>query len=344
MVQSITLETLPELAIIATTCLIYIALGWGLGLAILYFTNPPKHFRNGLVSNIVYLLSLVASANGYWGTMTLAAIMSLGDDAPFKKGDSKMGCAYVAAFLTIANLFLFTYAYKAIGDDFRDMISDSKKDDALKASEKGQKLINEEWSSSQGSFSKWLKSENTQLWIKAICNMCNLAVLLGIIVSFTPCLKRLFVPANPLVKPKVSEEPYFYFLFQIFEITGHAVVPLGLIALGAGIGRVKIDNLMSMKILVPVALVRLVFLPIIGISLVQFFTFAVPLINPEDKILRFVLMFQSGVPSVAAMVYFTQYWHPKGEADEMSSVMLVQYTLAAFTLTFFTIVSLVLVY
>ncbi|KAJ3098215.1 Protein M3 [Phlyctochytrium planicorne] len=175
---------------------------------------------------------------------------------------------------------------------------------------------------------KPLFKEETWFWIKSLTNLANLATVFGLIIAVTPALKHLFRPTLPLPSP----EPPLLFLFEIFEFIGNSAVPLGLLNLGAALGRLNLGKMMDVKIPIAVAVARLIVVPCIGFLVIWLITRGGTWGGEGDRILRFVLMMEACVPTASSTVFLTQMWHPKGEADYIASVVLVQYAAAAFTM------------
>ncbi|KAJ3038760.1 Protein M3 [Rhizophlyctis rosea] len=162
--------------------------------------------------------------------------------------------------------------------------------------------------------------------IRSVCNLANLSVIFGLIFAITPFLKNLFIYTNPTEPHTIDHEPPFRFLFEVFEYVGAAGPPLGVINLGAALGRLSTKSMLPLNISLSITMTRLVIIPILGIALTQLFTYHISWIDPNDKILRFILMFQACCPTASATVFITQMFHPKGEANEIASVVLVQCT------------------
>ncbi|KAJ3088722.1 Protein M3 [Quaeritorhiza haematococci] len=179
-----------------------------------------------------------------------------------------------------------------------------------------------------GRLNAWRQTDDFKIWFDAIANNCNIAIILGIIVSTVPALKSLFVPSKTS-----AAEPPLKFILETLAFVGAAAVPVGIMNLGAALGRLTFKSLLPFRIIAAVTLCRLIIIPVIGVTLTQVLTYYTPLIDPADKVLRFVLMFEACVPTASSAVYFTQYWNPTGEAIEMSSIILVQYPIALITLT-----------
>lgn len=100
--------------------------------------------------------------------------------------------------------------------------------------------------------------------------------------------------------------------------------------LGAALSRLKFNNIKPIPC-IALALVKLVLNPIIGILCVRALV-AGGLINPTDKMLQFVIMFESAIPSATFCVYLTQMYSPTGEAKDIAAYLVVQYALGIFTM------------
>lgn len=64
------------------------------------------------------------------------------------------------------------------------------------------------------------------------------------------------------------------------------------------------------------ALLKLAVLPVIGVLWTQLLTYHSPLVNEDQKMLRFVMIFLSGVPTATTQVVLTQVFAPQGRGTE----------------------------
>ncbi|KAJ3147041.1 Protein M3 [Geranomyces variabilis] len=189
----------------------------------------------------------------------------------------------------------------------------------------------------------WQLSETQKFWLKAVANLCNVSTILGLIVAVSSPLRNLFLPQDPTAPPPIlTHEPPLRFLFEELAFIGACAVPLSVLNLGAALGRLSGSNMLPLRVSAAVAGARLLVLPCIGIGLVQLLVMKTSLIDEQDLILRFVLMFQACVPTASATVYLTQMWSPTGAAHEIASVILLSYVSAFFTVTASLIVMLLL--
>lgn len=78
-------------------------------------------------------------------------------------------------------------------------------------------------------------SNNTKLYINAVTKPVNVAIVLGFIIALTPALKAVFILSD--------REAPLSFLMELLQFLGNTSVPLGLLNLGAALGRVKYNKL-----------------------------------------------------------------------------------------------------
>ncbi|ORY45918.1 hypothetical protein BCR33DRAFT_715943 [Rhizoclosmatium globosum] len=140
---------------------------------------------------------------------------------------------------------------------------------------------------------KWLWMQ-IQFALTSLLSPANTATIVGLFVASIPALKGLFV------------KPQNHFLIEALQFLGGGA------------------RLVSPKIIIGISLCRLVVMPLLVSGGV---------IDADDKMFRFVLMLEACMPTASSTVYFTQMWHPKGEADAIAGVILVQYCLGFVCLT-----------
>ncbi|KAJ3256733.1 Protein M3 [Chytriomyces hyalinus] len=333
---------LKSFLIMTLASAVILACGSLLGILILKLTNPPEGFRYGTV---------MATAMGNYGDMVLAIVVSLGNLPPFANGDAAKGVAYVAAFICFTNIFFFTIGFKYIGEDFKKLKTTELEETAIADPEQNKAdlaflIIDDTTNANAGSSSRdpqqidvvedershsvrnprFKLSESSKFWITTIANPCNIATVLGLIVTMIPALRSLFYD------PSGSSQP-LSFAFKSFSLIGGGAVPIGILNVGTALGRLTPKKFAPPRVIGAIAFCRLVIMPVIGIAAVQ--AMAVNgVINADDKMMRFVLMLQTAVPTASSAVYITQFWHPEGDADAIASVILVQYGIALVTITF----------
>ncbi|KAJ1559736.1 Protein M3 [Cladochytrium tenue] len=183
-------------------------------------------------------------------------------------------------------------------------------------------------------------SARGKLLINSILSVANLAILFGLLCAAVPQLRALFL--NPSLDASTSAgQPPLYIFYDASAYIGRAAVPMALTNLGAALGRLSLHSFPRPSVVAAVAVARLLVLPAVGVLCVR----AVRAANllGDDRMLYFVLMLQSCVPTASSCVFFTQLWHPRGEATNIAAVVVVQYAAAMVTMTVCVCVMLALV-
>ncbi|KAI6032583.1 auxin efflux carrier [Pisolithus orientalis] len=166
----------------------------------------------------------------------------------------------------------------------------------------------------------------------------SLSIVISFIISVVPTLKALFVAGVPGVNmPSAPDgQPPLAFLLDTATFIGAASVPIGLMTLGSAIARLEIPSGSWRKFplasIGALATARLVVMPILGVLICQGLTH-VGFISAEDKVLRFVCIFFSCLPTATTQVYLTQVYSGTGTAGHLSAYLIPQYILMIGTMT-----------
>ncbi|KAI6121158.1 auxin efflux carrier [Pisolithus sp. B1] len=166
----------------------------------------------------------------------------------------------------------------------------------------------------------------------------SLSVVISFIISVVPTLKALFVADVPGVNmpPAPDGQPPLAFLLNTATFIGAASVPIGLMTLGSAIARLEIPSGSWRKFplasICALAAARLLVMPFLGVLISQGLTH-IGLINAEDKVLRFVCIFFSCLPTATTQVYLTQVYSGTGTAGHLSAYLIPQYILMIGTMT-----------
>ncbi|KAL1916162.1 uncharacterized protein VTP21DRAFT_6166 [Calcarisporiella thermophila] len=355
-VAGISLENIEDVGVIALIAIFYLVMGFLLGCLIRRFCRLPGNFSYAVIA---------VSTWGNWGDIPIAVLMSLGESPPFRKGDSDTGVAYASVVLAVFNLTLWGAGYKLFQWDFakvsqkessppedksstletNDMESHSVQEEeevitVISLDTKPQKLPSELEFSKTFPKKEMITPDTNRIRLVGkrfrrlreqlgnAFNPPNIALLVGLIVALIPQLRALFV-----VTPNNSSPP-LSFLKDTADSIGMAAVPMGLICLGGGLARLSFKSV-SPKVIVLLVVSKLILLPMAGIGMNFALTYAAHLINPEDKILRFVVLFIGCVPTASSCVVLTQLYSPDGESREIGSVLLVMYLVSLLTMTAF---------
>ncbi|KAJ3071511.1 Protein M3 [Podochytrium sp. JEL0797] len=283
--------------------------------------------------------------------------MSVGNNPPFNQGDSVIGVVYVSAYLCFTNLFFFSVGYHLFGKDVESLHipespRGSKTSQSMHHGLPPKSKINDLMGSvavlSPKNFSRdhLVKSVDASRVgsVRASVVMERLSsASVGHVAadgkisqnSTSPMGSGMVVDSDgQLVDASKKQRVSFWstvawIVGQVkFVLTSllspantaflaAAAVPLGLINLGAALGRLDIKSLISFKVISGICICRLVLMPVLGIVAVELLV-EYGVIDRSDKILRFVLMLEACMPTASSTVYFTQMWHPKGEANAIA--------------------------
>ncbi|KAJ8515925.1 hypothetical protein ONZ45_g6719 [Pleurotus djamor] len=166
-------------------------------------------------------------------------------------------------------------------------------------------------------------------FIKSLCTLMSLTIILSILIAVVPQLKGLFVDVHGAgIPPAPDGQPPLAFVIDTATFLGAASVPLGLICLGSALARLKIPrdrwNLLPVGAITSLAFARLLIMPVLGVLICQGLV-NVGVIRAEDKVLRFVCIYISCIPTATTQVYLTQVYSGTGDAEHMSAFLIPQF-------------------
>ncbi|KAI0271308.1 auxin efflux carrier [Gloeopeniophorella convolvens] len=166
-----------------------------------------------------------------------------------------------------------------------------------------------------------------------------LAILLAIPVALVSPLKALFVPPSagfqPRFRPVAPDgQPPLAFVLDTATFVGAASVPIGLVCLGSALARLRVGagEAFPRGAITALALGKMVITPVFGVGITQAFVHA-GFIDRNDKVLQFVCILFSGLPTATTQVFLTQIYSPTGSAEHLSAFLIPQYVLMFFTMT-----------
>ncbi|GAA6025091.1 hypothetical protein JCM8202_001658 [Rhodotorula sphaerocarpa] len=161
----------------------------------------------------------------------------------------------------------------------------------------------------------------------------TMVLLTALVISLVPTLRALFVAPAPgaAFHPVAPDgKPPLAVLYDTAAFVGGASVPTGLIVLGASIAKIRLPRPITrlpLTSIIGLALVRLAIMPIVGF----FFTkqlVKVGLVEEGNRVLRFVLVLFSCVPTATQQITYQLVFAPAGQesnADLLAAYLLVQY-------------------
>ncbi|KAK4052383.1 Protein M3 [Microbotryomycetes sp. JL201] len=185
-------------------------------------------------------------------------------------------------------------------------------------------------------------------FVSSLATPPTLSLLTALVCALVSKLKALFVfvPDQAFNPVAPDGKPPLAILLETASFVGAASVPLGLMVLGSALERMRLPRPLSnlpFSSITALALAKLVLLPIIGYLFVQALTMHTSLVAEDNKVLRFVLIYFSCLPTATTQVALTQIFAPEdGESnsDTLASYIVLQYIIFVFSSVVLTAITL----
>ncbi|KAJ7708370.1 auxin efflux carrier [Mycena rosella] len=186
-------------------------------------------------------------------------------------------------------------------------------------------------------------SKLRRIWIRLavfareVCSPASLSIILSFPIALIPALKGLFVEvASPHIPSAPDGRPPLSFLFDTATFIGAASVPLGLVCLGSALARLEVPrgqwNHLPVGAILSMAVGRMLVMPVLGVLVAKGLTNA-GIISREDKVLQFVCIVFSCLPTGTTQVFVTQVYSGTGSAEHLSAFLIPQYMLMFLSMT-----------
>ncbi|KXN84632.1 hypothetical protein AN958_12232 [Leucoagaricus sp. SymC.cos] len=177
----------------------------------------------------------------------------------------------------------------------------------------------------------------TRSFIKGLLNPVSVAIYISLPVSLVPKLKALFIEVPGVYMPSAPDgQPPLAFIQDIATFIGAASIPLGLICLGSSLARLNVPlnqwRTLPVGAISWMAIGKLIIMPVIGILITQGLVKAGVLFR-DDKLLIFISMFFSCLPTATTQVYLTQIYSGTGTAEHLAAFLIPQYILMFISMT-----------
>ncbi|KAF8510814.1 auxin efflux carrier transmembrane protein [Hysterangium stoloniferum] len=174
--------------------------------------------------------------------------------------------------------------------------------------------------------------------LRVVLSVPTAVVVIAFLISVIPELKALFV-LLPSSSTTPDGQPPLAFILDTATFLGGASVPLGLIGLGSALARINIPRSEWRKLpfgsIMGLALGRMVLQPVLGVLIVRGFT-NVGLISEDDKVLQFVAIIFSCVPTATIQISITQIHSAVGAVEHLPAYLVPQYGLMLVSCTILT--------
>ncbi|KAF8218069.1 auxin efflux carrier [Mycena galopus ATCC 62051] len=174
-------------------------------------------------------------------------------------------------------------------------------------------------------------------FVREACSPASLSIILSFPIAVVPALKGLFVEVqSPHIPSAPDGQPPLSFLLNTATFIGAASVPLGLISLGSALARLEVPrgrwNRLPVGAILSMAIGRMLLMPVLGVLVVKGLTNA-GLISTEDKVLQFICILFSCLPTGTTQVFVTQVYSGTGSAEDLSAFLIPQYILMFLSMT-----------
>jgi predicted permease len=140
--------------------------------------------------------------------------------------------------------------------------------------------------------------------ISKIVSPPQVAIVLGVVFGLITPLRNAIFDVDATLSDTPNKAPFGFLGGAISQI-GLATIPAAVFILGANVYEGPGESRLPKRLIAAVASVRLLFLPAIGVGLVQLAQ-AVGVIDPNDTVLKFVLMLEAAPPSALNLVLMCQ--------------------------------------
>ncbi|KAF9267668.1 hypothetical protein L218DRAFT_1073777 [Marasmius fiardii PR-910] len=173
--------------------------------------------------------------------------------------------------------------------------------------------------------------------VKSMLTPASLAMLISFPIALIPPLKGLFVSTPGANIPNAPDNlPPLAFILDFAQFTGAASVPLGLIGLGSALARLHVPRdqwrTLPLGAILSLAIGKMLISPVLGVLITQG-CLRIGLISRTDRVLQFVCMFFSCLPTATTQVFLTQVYSGTGTAEFLSPFLIPQYILMLFSMT-----------
>ncbi|KZT58530.1 hypothetical protein CALCODRAFT_494804 [Calocera cornea HHB12733] len=166
-------------------------------------------------------------------------------------------------------------------------------------------------------------------FLRSLLEPICLTMVFAIIIALVPKLKALFVEVDGVSMPNAPDGlPPLSFMLDIATFFGNASVPMGLLCLGSAFARMHLPRPIwkaPLGSIISMSIAKMVILPILAVLIVQALTYHTGMLDPNDKVLRFVAIFLSAVPTATTQVYLTQVHSPDGDCPDLPAYLILQY-------------------
>ncbi|KIY72614.1 auxin efflux carrier [Cylindrobasidium torrendii FP15055 ss-10] len=165
----------------------------------------------------------------------------------------------------------------------------------------------------------------------------SVTMVFSIVIALVKPLKALFVPVADFAMPTAPDgEPPLAFIYDFATFMGAASVPLGLICLGSALARLNVPRsqwrTLPLGAIMTMAIGKMILMPVLGVLICTGLIHA-NVIWKDDKVLQFVCIFFSCLPTATTQVLVTQVYSNTGSAEHLAPFLIPQYIIMLLSMT-----------
>ncbi|KAF9026943.1 hypothetical protein BDZ89DRAFT_1092331 [Hymenopellis radicata] len=173
--------------------------------------------------------------------------------------------------------------------------------------------------------------------LQSLCMSASLSILISFLIALIEPLKALFVAVDGYSMPSAPDgEPPLAVLYDFADFMGAASVPLNLVCLGSALARLNVPRSqwpsLPLGAIFSLAVGRMILMPVLGV-LICVGLIHVNFISQDDKVLQFICIFFSCLPTGTTQVFVTQVYSGTGDAEHLSAFLIPQYILMFLSMT-----------
>ncbi|KAJ7770739.1 auxin efflux carrier transmembrane protein [Mycena metata] len=184
--------------------------------------------------------------------------------------------------------------------------------------------------------SPWMKRRssiyaNLRTFLRNLFLPGSVSILISFLIALVPQLKALFVEVDgTYIHPAPDGGPPLAFILDAATFIGAASVPMGLVCLGSALARLSIPRgewrSLPRGAILGFAVCKILISPVLGVLICKGLV-NINVISQEDKVLQFVCIFFSCLPTATTQVFVTQVYSGTGSAEHLSAFLVPQYIL-----------------
>ncbi|TRM61358.1 auxin efflux carrier [Schizophyllum amplum] len=168
-------------------------------------------------------------------------------------------------------------------------------------------------------------------FLQSLCTPASSVMLISFPIALINPVKALFVEVDGTYMPSAPDgQPPLAFIMDVAQFVGAASVPLGLVCLGSALARLKVPRAewgkLPLGAIFSFACGKMLLMPVLGVLMVRGMAQS-GIIDPEDKVLQFVCIFFSCLPTATTQVFLTQVYSGTGTAEHLSAFLVPQYAI-----------------